>query len=66
MTNFSYLWRCKNSKNILAKKVNVLMTSILKKELRAFFSSAAGYVVIGIFLLLTALLRIIQQDDKRA
>ena len=56
MTNFSYLWRCKNSKNILAKKVNVLMTSILKKELRAFFSSAAGYIVIGIFLLLTALL----------
>lgn len=32
------------------------MISILKKELQAFFSSATGYVVIGIFLLLTGLL----------
>lgn len=31
------------------------MLSILKKELRAFFSSAIGYIVIGIFLLLTGL-----------
>lgn len=31
------------------------MLSILKKELRAFFSSATGYIVIGIFLLLTGL-----------
>ncbi len=32
------------------------MISIFKKELQAFFSSATGYVVIGIFLLLTGLL----------
>lgn len=32
------------------------MLSILKKELRTFFSNATGYIVIGIFLLLTALL----------
>lgn len=32
------------------------MISIFKKELRAFFSSATGYIVIGIFLLLTGLL----------
>lgn len=31
------------------------MIAILKKELRAFFGSAAGYVVIAIFLLLTGL-----------
>jgi len=31
------------------------MISILKKELRSFFSSATGYIVIGIFLLLTGL-----------
>ena len=31
------------------------MISIFKKELRAFFSSATGYIVIGIFLLLTGL-----------
>ncbi|HNX88282.1 MAG TPA: gliding motility-associated ABC transporter permease subunit GldF [Paludibacteraceae bacterium] len=31
------------------------MLSVLKKELRAFFSSATGYIVIGIFLLLTGL-----------
>ncbi len=31
------------------------MLSILKKELRAFFSNATGYIVIGIFLLLTGL-----------
>ena len=31
------------------------MFSILKKELRAFFSNATGYIVIGIFLLLTGL-----------
>ena len=31
------------------------MFSILKKELRSFFSSATGYIVIGIFLLLTGL-----------
>ena len=31
------------------------MLPILKKELRAFFSNAAGYIVIGIFLLLTGL-----------
>ena len=31
------------------------MFSILKKELRSFFSSATGYIVIGIFLLLTSL-----------
>lgn len=31
------------------------MLSILKKELRTFFSNATGYVVIGIFLLLTGL-----------
>lgn len=31
------------------------MISILKKELRAFFSSATGYIVIGMFLLLTSL-----------
>lgn len=32
------------------------MISIFKKELQAFFSSTTGYVVIGIFLLLTGLL----------
>lgn len=32
------------------------MLSILKKELRTFFSNATGYIVIGIFLLLTGLL----------
>lgn len=32
------------------------MISIFKKELQAFFSSATGYIVIGIFLLLTGLL----------
>ncbi|MGC3978782.1 MAG: gliding motility-associated ABC transporter permease subunit GldF [Paludibacteraceae bacterium] len=32
------------------------MISIFKKELRSFFSSATGYIVIGIFLLLTGLL----------
>ena len=32
------------------------MFSIFKKELRSFFSSATGYIVIGIFLLLTGLL----------
>lgn len=32
------------------------MLSILKKELRTFFSSATGYIVIGIFLALTGLL----------
>ena len=31
------------------------MISVLKKELRAFFSNAIGYVVIGIFLTLTGL-----------
>ncbi|NLI72306.1 MAG: gliding motility-associated ABC transporter permease subunit GldF [Bacteroidales bacterium] len=31
------------------------MLPILKKELRAFFSSAVGYIVIGLFLLLTGL-----------
>ena len=31
------------------------MLSILKKELRAFFSSVTGYIVIGIFLLLNGL-----------
>jgi ABC-2 type transport system permease protein len=31
------------------------MFSILKKELRTFFSNATGYIVIGIFLLLTGL-----------
>jgi ABC-2 type transport system permease protein len=31
------------------------MLSILKKELRTFFSNATGYIVIGIFLLLTGL-----------
>jgi len=31
------------------------MFSILKKELRTFFSSATGYIVIGIFLMLTSL-----------
>ncbi|MEI7502320.1 MAG: gliding motility-associated ABC transporter permease subunit GldF [Paludibacter sp.] len=31
------------------------MISILKKELRSFFSNATGYIVIGIFLLLTGL-----------
>ena len=31
------------------------MFSILKKELRAFFSNATGYIVIGIFLILTSL-----------
>ncbi len=31
------------------------MVSILKKELRAFFSNATGYIVIGIFLILTGL-----------
>ena len=31
------------------------MFSILKKELRAFFSNATGYIVIGIFLILTGL-----------
>lgn len=31
------------------------MFSILKKELRAFFSNATGYIVIGIFLLLMSL-----------
>ena len=31
------------------------MLSILKKELRTFFSNATGYLVIGIFLLLTGL-----------
>ena len=31
------------------------MLSVLKKELRSFFSSATGYIVIGIFLLLTGL-----------
>lgn len=31
------------------------MLSIIKKELRTFFSSATGYIVIGIFLLLTGL-----------
>lgn len=31
------------------------MYSILKKELRAFFSNATGYIVIGIFLILTGL-----------
>jgi ABC-2 type transport system permease protein len=31
------------------------MFSILKKELRTFFSNATGYIVIGIFLLLTSL-----------
>lgn len=31
------------------------MISILKKELRTFFSNATGYIVIGIFLLLTSL-----------
>lgn len=32
------------------------MLSILKKELRTFFSSATGYIVIGVFLALTSLL----------
>lgn len=32
------------------------MLSILRKELRTFFSNATGYIVIGIFLLLTGLL----------
>lgn len=32
------------------------MVSVFKKELRVFFSNAAGYIVIGIFLLLTGLL----------
>ena len=31
------------------------MFSVLKKELRTFFSNATGYIVIGIFLLLTGL-----------
>lgn len=31
------------------------MISIFKKELRAFFSNATGYIVIGIFLILTGL-----------
>ncbi|MEI8085517.1 MAG: gliding motility-associated ABC transporter permease subunit GldF [Paludibacter sp.] len=31
------------------------MFSILKKELRTFFSNATGYIVIGIFLILTSL-----------
>ena len=31
------------------------MISVLKKELRAFFSNATGYIVIGIFLTLTGL-----------
>lgn len=31
------------------------MISILRKELRSFFSNATGYIVIGIFLLLTGL-----------
>ncbi len=31
------------------------MFTILKKELRAFFSNATGYIVIGIFLILTGL-----------
>lgn len=31
------------------------MFSILKKELRSFFSNATGYIVIGIFLILTSL-----------
>ena len=31
------------------------MLSVLKKELRSFFSGATGYIVIGIFLLLTGL-----------
>lgn len=32
------------------------MLSILKKELRTFFSNATGYIVIGIFLLLTGIM----------
>jgi len=32
------------------------MISILKKELRTFFSNATGYIVIGIFLIITGLL----------
>ena len=31
------------------------MFSVLKKELRAFFSNATGYIVIGIFLTLSGL-----------
>src|SRR5665647_3896864 len=31
------------------------MISIFRKELRSFFSNATGYIVIGIFLLLTGL-----------
>lgn len=31
------------------------MFSVLRKEFRAFFSNATGYIVIGVFLLLTAL-----------
>ena len=32
------------------------MYSIFKKELHTFFSNATGYIVIGLFLLLTGLL----------
>ena len=32
------------------------MYSIFKKELHAFFSNATGYIVIGLFLLITGLL----------